>query len=217
MTLPPWRHHRSMLSKWLPLTARIVRVVPPAQRSPRQVTRDGAASGSARRPETRQSPVRPRAAQAGPAASARPAKRAHAAKQQQPTSAVRPAPPPAQQASPRPKALQVPAAVPQTAAVANAPGTGLRRASLLSKEIEDQRAPPPKAQQIGFLETATLCVNSNGTRSSAGGSSDGSTHGASAACPRIRTVKMRGGSSAGGSSGGRMPTSLVLPPVSTAA
>ena len=211
MTLPPWRHHRSMLSKWLPSHARTLRVVPPANRSSSKAAgRDGAVGGSAQPAHRRQSPVRPRTPQGGPAASGRPAKRAHALKQ----------PLPAAQQAPSQTAVLAPPAVAKTAAAPNA-RNNLRRASLLSKEIEDQRAPPPppltiRADHYSSAAEASLRVNSSGAWS--GASSDGgSTHGASAACPRIRTVKMRGGSSAGGSSGGRMPTSLVLPPVSTAA
>ena len=202
MTLPPWRHHRSMLSKWLPSRARTLRVVPPVDRSSSKAAgRDGRSDAPPQPVHRRQSPVRPRASQGGPTASGRPAKRVHAPKQPSPA---------AQQASQT--------AVP--AAPAKPAGNTLRRASLLSKEIQDQRAPPPpppSKPDFASGSEASLRVNSGSAWS--GASSDGgSTHdGASAACPRIRTVKMRGGSSAGGSSGGRMPTSLVLPPVSSTA
>ena len=222
MTLPPWRHHRSMLSKWLPSRARTVRIVPSAERSagdgPQNPADRGAAAGPAEetpqstaqpRPsrgrgatgeefvqrstaDARQSPVRPRASQAGSGASSRPTKRAHAA---QPASA---------------SSTGI-GASPNTAAN---PGTGrpvsssLRRSSLLSKELEAQRAPPPpKVQQPSTAVESSLRSDSTGGRSglsrhSGGGySSDGSTHGATAACPRIRTVKLRGSSGSGG--GGR--------------
>ena len=204
MTLPPWRHHRSMLSKWLPSRARTLRVVPPADRnlSSKAAGRDG----SAQLVNRRQSPVRPRTTQGGPGVSGRPAKRVHA--QKQPSSSA------AQQTTSQMTAVLTP--VPATTAAAPNAGYNLRRASLLSKEIQDQRTPPlaPKPADYSSAGESTLRVNSGCAWS--GGSSDGSTHGASAACPRIRTVKMRGGSSAGGSSGGRMPASLVLPPVSAA-
>ena len=104
MTLPPWRHHRSMLSKWLPSRARTVRIVPATERSVSDASQKPATGGSgktepqkaadprpsvayrtrgepAQRPAAalRQSPVRPRASQNGPASSSRPFKRAHAA------------------------------------------------------------------------------------------------------------------------------------------
>ncbi len=213
MTLPPWRHHRSMLSKWLPSRARTLRVVPPADRgSGNAAGRDDATVQPVHR---RQSPVRPRTSQGGQGATGPPAKRLHAPKQpspatKQPSSATRQA---SQAAAPAPPA--------KPAAASKVGNNNLRRASLLSKEIQDLRSPPvqppAKADLYASAAEASLRVNSGSAWS--GASSDGgSTHdGASAACPRIRTVKMRGGSSAGGSSGGRMPTSLVLPPVGTAA
>jgi hypothetical protein len=230
MTLPPWRHHRSMLSKWLPSHARTVRIVPPAERGPSDGApkpadcgpagpagnkpEDTAQSRPSRAPgagdettqrstaDSRQSPVRPRAAQAGPGASSRPAKRAHAA----------------QPASSTGASSEIPAGTDRPA------GSSLRRSSLLSKELEAQRAPPtPKAQQPSTAESSLRADSAGGrsglSRHSGGGdSSDGSTHGATAACPRIRTVKLRGsGSGGGGSSGGRTVLPFALPPATTAA
>ncbi len=212
MTLPPWRHHRSMLSKWLPSRARTLRVVPPADRSPSKAAgRDDATAQPVHR---RQSPVRPRTPPGGQGGTGPPAKRVHAPKQPSPAM-KQPLPAAQQQASHT--AVSAPPAKP---AAASKVGNNLCRASLLSKEIQDLRSPPvqPPAKADLYASAAEASLRANSGSAWSGASSDGgSTHGASAACPRIRTVKMRGGSSAGGSSGGRMPTSLVLPPVSAVA
>ena len=215
MTLPPWRHHRSMLSKWLPSRARTLRVVPPADRSSGMAAGRDSVDGSAQQPvHRRQSPVRPRTPQGGQGGTGPPAKRLHAPKQ--PSPAIKQPSSATQQAS----KTAVPAPAAKSAAASKVGNNNLRRASLLSKEIQDLRSPPapPLAKADYYASAAEASLRANSGSAWSGASSDGgSTHGASAACPRIRTVKMRGGSSAGGSSGGRMPTSLVLPPVSTAA